>query len=686
MVLVGPNRPMAVGTGGMALWRPLQSPPSPLPPGGPQLSDISGIGGWWDAGRFGGLLSPTGDPVGAWGQSAIAIANRVASGAPITSYSYAAPGRVPVATARLSGLLGGIGRFSDAGNLLASPLDPDIGFQMPTTGLSGRADSTWYFVWSRPNWRQGSMTDAGPITLVSIGGQPVLQADGSGGSGRLVLLTGAGQLVLAQTMNRRHTHCVLLRQQAGSGLDIWLDGVRVASFVMASWGFGAPVMFLHDGTSRGAAQCWFHEAAYWPRALSDAEIGQAAVYSQRWYLGARRGVVLLVDGQSNAVNFAINDGAATLLAKGVAWYLGALSYGVLATTGLPTSYTMQSGHGLYPAVGGSYPGSFLVNPGDGSDPSTWSLGADGLAVQQAVTTLSPEDRADICALIWPWNETDSLRDFSELGTFSAAARRFLSLERSMVGQSAGTLPLVWWNAIPYGGAGGMQMHRAAVAALAADPTQNVVVGNPQTSDSNARGAVWDPLTGVISGGDSAHRDSLDNQRFARLAAPVVARAVMAAGLMDSVPAIPLGIAQSGGPRIIHAYRQSNTTVILTIQHDAGSDLKVPLMAAQGAGFAVRDGGTPAAPGPIISAVSCTRIDATHLSVTLATPITSATSGCGLYYPYGSVSIGRGSAVTDNFSSVPKPDGWDIAADLGTAWALDFPLSATLTSVPLSDVP
>lgn len=686
VALIAPGRPMSIGDGRLALWCPLDgnAQPAPPPPSEYNPAAIGNLTGWWDASSLDGVRTSTGFQPAAWNVALSSVLDQSSSALPLLPFSYAS-GSAPLITPRLSGLLGGAGRPASVAGASCPDLDPDLGFQLQREVFPSDQSWTFYLVWSRPNWRQNSGKNSQPITLLTIRGVPVLQADSQDGQNRLVLFPGGQAAPLTTNLARRHTHSVVLRYTDQQGVDVWLDQTKVAAGVPSSLPTqSGRTLLLHDGSASGAAQCWFHEAASWSGALDDNDVGSLLGYASRWTRGPRRGVMLLFNGQSNAINYALQDGAARLLAQGVAWHVGALAYNLLATTGNPTNATMESGHGIYPAVNGSYPGSFLTNPGDGSDPSIWQLGQDGTAVAQAISQLNGDDRQDVCAIVWPWNETDSLRYYSEKATFAAAARRFLSLERGILGATASQLPLIWWNGIPYGIPGGMQMHREVVAEAAADPTQNVWIGNPQTSDSNPRGSSWDPATGVATGGDSNHRDSLDNRRFAMLAAPIAARAVISAGRADTMSSLPPGLPERGGPVISHAYKAAPTLVILTITHDAGTDLKVPLCAATGAGFAVMDGGSPSNPGSIVHAVACTRLDATHLQLTLTQALTNASAACMLYYPYGSTSIGRGNVVTDNYADLPKPPGWDIAGDLGSAWSLDFPLAATAAPIRLSD--
>ncbi|MDE2318396.1 MAG: hypothetical protein KGK02_01710 [Rhodospirillales bacterium] len=607
----------------------------------------------------------------------------------------------------MNGFLGAVGA-PDTSILNYGPsLDPDWGLSHPGLEFGSGVAWTRYFVWTRPNWRQGTYyVNAQPIPLIhttSGTGSTILQTDSSEGND-LVLFPGtASQTVLVSTLARRHSHAVILRNTPGGGIDVWLDGVQVANAASNPLPASAKaeVLFLHDGTVQGSAQCWFHEAASWELALSGADIATLIAAQGRWVLGARRGVNLLVMGQSNAAWF-INAGGPLALAQGVAWYTGSAAYAFTAAISgsyiSPNRYSVISGHPisnssppLFPPGTGN--GTFLTNPGDGSDPAGWSGGPDFAALTDYLTgsssVISSTDENDIAFLVWPWSEQDSTMPYSDKELYKGTVLRLLALTRGLLNRTAAQLPLLVWSAIPYETNDGVQMVRESMADLVADQTNNIIMFAPQTADSNPLNSTYDATTGLFSGGDPEHRDEPDLLRYGRFGAHAAGQLALKNGLGDAISASSLpvfGLPTKGGPEISHIYRASDTELILTISHDAGNDLIVPLQAASGAGFAVMDGGSVASPGVIISAVAATRIDATHISVALSQAITNPSSSVLFFYPYGSTQIGRGDAVTDNAASIAVPANWNIRQDLGSAWNADLPLQATSYPIILSDSP
>ncbi|MBU6419057.1 MAG: hypothetical protein KGQ79_04940 [Proteobacteria bacterium] len=675
---------------------------------GPFPSDISGLSGWWDAGLISGLLDINGAQLASSNSIVGSVEDKSGQGKALFPYHITAD-TTPVSTMaapRVNGYLGAVGAPSATIVHYGPSLDPDWGLLHPGLEFGSAEAWTRYLVWTRPNWRQGTYyVNAQPIPLIhttSGAGATILQADSSEGS-NLVLFPGtASQTVLTSTLARRHSHAVIIRNTPGTGVDVWLDGVQVASAVgnPLPASANAEVLLLHDGTLQGSAQCWFHEAASWERALSSSDIAQLIAAQARWVLGARRGVNLLVMGQSNAAWF-INAGAPLALAQGVAWYTGAAAYGFTAAISgsfvSPNRYSVISGHPisnssppLFPPGTGN--GTFLTNPGDGSDPSGWSGGPDFTALTDYLTgsssIVSTIDEEDIAFLVWPWSEQDSTMPYSSKQLYKGTVLRLLGLTRGLLNRTAAQLPLLAWNAIPYETNDGVQMVRESIADLMADSSNNIAMFAAQTADSNPLNSSYDAATGLFSGGDPEHRDEPDLLRYGRVGAHAAGQLAIKSGLSDAIPASALpttGLPMKGGPQIAHAYRASNTELILTISHDAGNDLIVPLQAANGAGFTVMDGGSVASPGVIITATAATRIDSTHVSITLSQAITNPSSSVLLFYPYGSAQIGRGDAVTDNAASIAPPGNWNIGHDLGSAWAINFPLQATCYPIPLSDV-
>ncbi len=703
-----PESPLATGLGKRVLVAPLPMGWA-LPVGGgsgPSLSVIAGLSGWWDAGLLVGLIDATGATLLGSNAQVAAVVDKSGNGQNLLPYHISAD-TTPTATfavPRVNGYLGAVGA-PDASIVNYGPsLDPDWGLSHPGFEMGAMAAWTRYLVWTRPNWRQGTYyVNNDPVPLIhttASSGITILQADSAGGSNLTLFPGSASQTVLSSALARRHSHAIILRNTPGAGVDVWLDGVQVGTSIANPLpaNANAQVLLLHDGTSQGSAQCWFHEAATWERALGTADIAMLIAAQARWVLGRRRGVNLLVMGQSNAAWF-MNAGAPLALAQGIAWYLGATSYAFTAamsgTYVLSDRYSIISGHPisnssppLFPP--GSGKGTFLTNPGDGSDPSTWSGGPDFVALTDYWTgsssVVSAIDETDVAFLVWPWSEEDSTMPYANKTLYKGTVLRLLSLTRALLGRTAANLPLLAWNAIPYETNDGVQMVRESIADLAADSANNIVVFAAQTADSNPLNSSYDPTTGLFTGGDLGHRDQPDLLRYGRIGAFAAGHAAIVGGLSDSIRASELpttGLPLKGGPQITHVYCASATNLIITITHDSGNDLIVPLQAANGAGFAVMDGGSVASPGNVITATAAARIDATHISVTLASAFSSSPASVLFFYPYGSTQIGRGDAVTDNAASMVLPVNWNIGNDLGAAWRINLPLQATTYPITLS---
>jgi hypothetical protein len=410
-------------------------------------------------------------------------------------------------------------------------------------------------------------------------------------------------------------------------------------------------------------------------------------------------LTLFGHGQSNAAYANDQDGALLAMAQAVAAYLGAAGM----PGGVSGAASDVSGAGVYAGVTGY--GSFLTYGGDtAAAASAAAYGADGTAMLAMIAALAPAARAATLAGILYWGETDSaLTAFSGSGglgyadkpVYKAALLNDIAQIRAAFGKSAAAMPFGVFGP-PYGTPAGAAMVREAWVELAADPANNLVWAVPQTYDSITRGDNWNAATGVETTGtpNPGHRDAMDNVAFYRRGALAMARAILASnGLSASL--LPASLGAGTGPRIVAA-TLSGASVVLTIQHDGGNDLVVPALAspkgadaplpAQGVGFSVMDGGSIIAPGAMIRAVACTRLDTTHLQLTLASAPTNQASACRLFYPWPGemwadqplTEIGRGCAVTDNFGQIAVPADCDLNQLLGDGWRVNMPLGSPVS--------
>lgn len=712
---------------------------------GAHPSDISGLSGWWDAGQItdangnanamsssGVAMTTGGAMAGGW------LVDKSGGGrnlsCPASGFNGVRVPTGPMLVMRLVGnptnCLGGLGGEITANTNQFSPLlDPGLSYSLPGGQLGSGSAWTRYLVCSRPNLTQESSRTDHPLLAI---GTTILASVSSTGSGdTLTLFPGSASPVTIPagtfSFSKRWTHSFTFVNTPGSGLSVWIDDTQVATGVtnpLAS-SLSGTLYVCGISTGNNSAQLYIHELATWERALSGADLATlltgASSVSKRWTRGARRNYIIPVLGQSNAAHWnsagsTWTSGAAYFRA-GVRYYLGALAVNVV--TGA------ESGHGIWANTGAAadttdwvqYPGSGAANV---NDPSTWALSADGNNFQGWVNgstavianpKISASDWPDFAALLIYWSEADSQHQYSEKALTLGAAKRMISAVRGMVGLTPAQMPTMWWNPMNYygdrflGGAQGLQAIREVVADLVATgATWNVHVALPNVCDTNPIGSTYNADgTYTVASDSGSHMDDADNQRNGRLAAILTARAILAAGNTDPNVAIPAGLPTKGGPQISHVYlHPDNQTLTITVAHDIGTDLKMgngpgATQAAKGVGWAVMDGQTTITANPtLIYATSCTRIDATHLQVVLASPVQNPSNSL-LFYPYGGMTSiyltqaytmwGRGTAVYDNASAIPPPGGFNLANDMNdTAWTMDYPLAATFYGIPLSSSP
>ena len=416
-------------------------------------------------------------------------------------------------------------------------------------------------------------------------------------------------------------------------------------------------------------------------------------------------ISLFGQGQSNAAFANDSDGALLQMAQASAAYLGATGTAAKFSGGA----TDIGGAGLYCGVGGY--GSFLTWGGDTTGAAAAAAyGSDGTGMIASIAAMTSGQRAATQGALLNWGETDSTfagtgyagseaLGYSDKPVYKAAYINNMAKVRAAFGKTAAQFPF-WFMGPPYGTPSGACMVREAWYELAADPANNAVYVEQQTYDSITRGNTWNSATGVETQAspNAGHRDAADNITFYRRSALAVARSILAANSLSS-SLIPSSLGAGLGPRIISAALSGGTNLLLTIQHDGGNDLVIPALSSpngtdpslpdQGIGFCVMNGGTNASPGSFIKANGCSRVDATHLLLTLASTPTAGAPA--LYYPFpgvtwpdqfvgssGGTEISRGCAITDNFGTISVASEFDLNQIIGSGWRMNMPLRHPFT--------
>ena len=699
--------------------RPLIASGNPL---GPFPTTVPNLSSWWDGSRM-----------PASGLTTASVPDKAGSNTML-------PSATVQFLARTAGALGGlaiqlqnyqgygVGAYAP---VLQPVLDPAVTFPSSAATPFGTGGAiTIDLVYTRPNLRQQLVNAAankwfsgsfmgGTSPLLTIGTTIVLGITnlGTGADSLILFPSSSTPTTISTTIEHRHTHSLRLRGSHATGWDVFLDGTKLTSSPVASQLPSAPasaVLTFLGLSGQNNAQCYFHEAYCYPRALTNAECATLDAYLTRWSRGARQGAIMMWTSQSSGQYTWQGSAGFQEFCQGICYYTGLASFTLYGdTVGDQTVTTFRGAHGIIEASPGNYLTGAITDA-----PSTVVLGVEGTNTLNFIQTLPLFLQADICGTFAQYADNDTGFGWANRTNLLNMIKRYITLARLMpqdgVTRTAANWLVTWGYAHPIAGGGGSEMHRWVIYNLTQDATMNAVVWAPNMTavnpgDTGPSPTGWNPITGLFGAGanadgtggngDGVHFDqNIDGPRLARNGIAVVAARLLAIGKGPNT--LPAGLPAVGAPVVSSITYEGGTitgnastpSVLVTIAHDyGGSDLRIPRAANRGIGWVLLDGNVPGTSAQI-QANSCVKISPTSMRVTFPSAPTNALASVGLYYNYytdvnlipNSGRLGRGNMITDNYSDSSTnfpPAGWDIGADLGKQFRDDRGLMSTPLGIP-----
>jgi hypothetical protein len=697
-----------------------------------------------------------GAPLTSWADgSAAAIAAGVTDGTRLKSVtqvtSYAgvnAAIAVPTearARPRVNGAIAALGGKPGSGNTDASTtspsglwpqLDPNQCW-VTEAPITLAASQPWAIAlaYARPHvrMRDGSLnTIWGDATLVGFGTLSAYSALLTVTSDMPATASGAGTSVLKclgttlkSGLYPSYWGTALLVNVPGAGITAYVDGSSTPAAtgiaLPGTWPTtAAPLSALGACSPSNGGQCYLHEmSVIGPVAsastISADQITSALTALARYRTGKAPTVMFTHMGQSNAGNLTAS-GSLPLARALIAYQTGALACDFVK----PPYYAVAAGRQLYGNDNGGVPDntSYLrrttVATGAAiTDPALYEAGDTLNSLLITLDALPPYLKGCLAGIYAYYGEAASTstegtgtpydlldRNVGAWKNFAGKIRAW-QLTKNGVTETPASLPILFAEMASYGVAypSGAQMVAEAYYRAAAD------------------GAGFVPVLASmmdVQDDGTAHIPAASLQTLTLRAASAISRAVLAGGKGDATVTMPSGAGGWGrlGPQITEAvWEPATKSVLVTVTHDAGTDLTLSTAAAsQGMGFTLRPNWSSAnSRGAIYYATSATKVAANQIRVYFAGTGAAAlplplTASARLFYgeqgvkytldaayaPTNQVQnsgafegrFGPGNAIYDN-AGANLPGGFNPVADLGPVYGVNYALRWTPAGVPVT---